>query len=276
MKIKHNKKRNTAFVYEALIREATIAIIKQDDKRKNKVFSIIKKHFNSDTLLYKDLECYRSLYENTVRTKEIASKILFEVKTQKRLIDPDGLFRQQTELIHDINKELTSETFNNFVPSYRSLATIQQILSIKSSPKTKVMLENEIIKNMIIVEEKASEMPTIDNLTYKNFVSKFNEKYNDKLLKEQKELLTHYVASFSDNSLQLKIFLNNEIARLKEKIKEAVDIPYIKEDEDMINKVKLISEKLKSFSKQTINDSMLFTVLASQSLIEEIYNGNNN
>mgnify|MGYP005992478943 FL=1 len=219
MKIKHNKKRNTAFVYEALIREATIAIIKQDDKRKNKVFSIIKKHFNSDTLLYKDLECYRSLYENTVRTKEIASKILFEVKTQKRLIDPDGLFRQQTELIHDINKELTSETFNNFVPSYRSLATIQQILSIKSSPKTKVMLENEIIKNMIIVEEKASEMPTIDNLTYKNFVSKFNEKYNDKLLKEQKELLTHYVASFSDNSLQLKIFLNNEIARLKEKIK---------------------------------------------------------
>lgn len=276
MKIKHNKKRNTAFVYEALIREATIAIIKQDDKRKNKVFSIIKKHFNSDTLLYKDLECYRSLYENTVRTKEIASKILFEVKTQKRLIDPDGLFRQQTELIHDINKELTSETFNNFVPSYRSLATIQQILSIKSSPKTKVMLENEIIKNMIIVEEKASEMPTIDNLTYKNFVSKFNEKYNDKLLKEQKELLTHYVASFSDNSLQLKIFLNNEIARLKEKIKEAVDIPYIKEDEDMLNKVNLISEKLKSFSKETINDSMLFTVLASQSLIEEIYNGNNN
>ena len=276
MKIKHNKKRNTAFVYEALIREATIAIIKQDDKRKNKVFSIIKKHFNSDTLLYKDLECYRSLYENTVRTKEIASKILFEVKTQKRLIDPDGLFKQQTELIHDINKELTSETFNNFVPSYRSLATIQQILSIKSSPKTKVMLENEIIKNMIIVEEKASEMPTIDNLTYKNFVSKFNEKYNDKLLKEQKELLTHYVASFSDNSLQLKIFLNNEIARLKEKIKEAVDIPYIKEDEDMLNKVNLISEKLKSFSKETINDSMLFTVLASQSLIEEIYNGNNN
>jgi len=276
MKIKHNKKRNTAFVYEALIREATIAIIKQDDKRKNKVFSIIKKHFNSDTLLYKDLECYRSLYENTVRTKEIANKILFEVKTQKRLIDPDGLFKQQTELIHDINKELTSETFNNFVPSYRSLATIQQILSIKSSPKTKVMLENEIIKNMIIVEEKASEMPTIDNLTYKNFVSKFNEKYNDKLLKEQKELLTHYVASFSDNSLQLKIFLNNEIARLKEKIKEAVDIPYIKEDEDMLNKVSLISEKLKSFSKETINDSMLFTVLASQSLIEEIYNGNNN
>ena len=40
MKIKHNKKRNTAFVYEALIREATVAIVKQDNERKNKVFGV--------------------------------------------------------------------------------------------------------------------------------------------------------------------------------------------------------------------------------------------
>ena len=33
MRAKHNKKRNTAFVYEALIKEATIAILKkQKDK----------------------------------------------------------------------------------------------------------------------------------------------------------------------------------------------------------------------------------------------------
>ena len=30
MKVKHNKKRNTAFVYEALIREGTNAILKKD------------------------------------------------------------------------------------------------------------------------------------------------------------------------------------------------------------------------------------------------------
>ena len=45
MKIRHNKKRNTAFVYEALVREATAAILKEDAERKDKTISIIKKHF---------------------------------------------------------------------------------------------------------------------------------------------------------------------------------------------------------------------------------------
>ena len=64
MKNKHNKKRNTAFVFEALAREATVAIIKGDTERKAKVISIVRKHFTGDSLLKKDLECYRSLYEN--------------------------------------------------------------------------------------------------------------------------------------------------------------------------------------------------------------------
>ena len=236
MKIKHNKKRNTAFVYEALIREATVSIIKQDDQRKDKVFSIIKKHFNQDSLLYKDLECYRSLYEDTAPNEEMANKILLEVKAQKRLIDPSGLFTQQTALIHDVNKELTPETFNNFVPNYRCLATIQQILSVKASPKTRVMLEGEIIKNMVVLKENKDAMPTVDNLTYRQFVGKFNEKYDNKLLKEQKDLLQHYVTSFSDNSLQLKMFLNEEIARLKSELNEAKEIACIKEDDDMMRK----------------------------------------
>ena len=276
MKIKHNKKRNTAFVYEALIREATVSIIKQDDQRKDKVFSIIKKHFNQDSLLYKDLECYRSLYEDTAPNEEMANKILLEVKAQKRLIDPSGLFTQQTALIHDVNKELTPETFNNFVPNYRCLATIQQILSVKASPKTRVMLEGEIIKNMVVLKENRDAMPTVDNLTYRQFVGKFNEKYDNKLLKEQKDLLQHYVTSFSDNSLQLKMFLNEEIARLKSELNEAKKIACIKEDDDMMRKTEQVISKLEGFAKETINENVLFTVLKTQSLVQEIYNGDNN
>ena len=275
MKIKHNKKRNTAFVYEALIREATVSIIKQDDQRKDKVFSIIKKHFNQDSLLYKDLECYRSLYEDTAPNEEMANKILLEVKAQKRLIDPSGLFTQQTALIHDVNKELTPETFNNFVPNYRCLATIQQILSVKASPKTRVMLEGEIIKNMVVLKENKDAMPTVDNLTYRQFVGKFNEKYDNKLLKEQKDLLQHYVTSFSDNSLQLKIFLNEEIARLKSELNEAKEIACIKEDDDMMRKTEQVISKLEGFAKETINENVLLTVLKTQSLVQEIYNGDN-
>ena len=72
MKIKHNKKRNVAFVYEALIRAGTVAVINKDDKAKTKIFSVIKKHFSSNSELRKDLECYRSLYESQGISKSSA------------------------------------------------------------------------------------------------------------------------------------------------------------------------------------------------------------
>ena len=81
MKVKHNKKRNTAFVYEALIREATVSILKGDHERKQKVVSVIKKHFTPSSLLKKDLECYRSLYENQNIDRFHSEKIIKEAMT---------------------------------------------------------------------------------------------------------------------------------------------------------------------------------------------------
>ena len=90
MKAKHNKKRNTAFVYEALIKEATYTILKNDPARTQKVVNVIKKHFTADSLLKKDLECYRSLYENQGFDKETGEKILKESRIAKRMLDPDA------------------------------------------------------------------------------------------------------------------------------------------------------------------------------------------
>jgi hypothetical protein len=275
MKIRHNKKRNTAFVYEALVREATVAVLKEDVDRRDKTISIIKKHFHSKSLLRQDLECYRSLYENQSLDENISQKVLTESRRQKMMIDPTGLFKQQTELIHDINKELTPEIFNNFVPNYKALATIDQMFSQKTSPKNRVILEGEIVKGMSTTTQSV-EAPTIDNVTFRTFVGKFNDKYESGLLQEQKDLLTRYITSFSDNSLELKMHLNTEIGRLKIKLVEAVNVDAIKNDEEMLNKTNQIVEKLKSFAKSDINENVLMTVLKTQSLVEEIYNGDNN
>ena len=104
--MKHNKKRNTALVFESLVKEITAAIIKNDEVRKNKAVAIVKKHFNPDSELRQHLECYKSLYENQGLSTEVCEKILKEVNIASRLIDPTGLFKQQTALINDINKEL--------------------------------------------------------------------------------------------------------------------------------------------------------------------------
>ena len=276
MKIRHNKKRNTAFVYEALVKEATVAILKNDVESRDNAIKIIKKHFKSGSVLRKDLDCYRSLCENQNLDRLTAEKILKEVKLQKRLIDPTGLFKQQTKLVHDVNKEVSPSVFRNFIPSYKSLATIMQIFSDKISPKDQVILENEIVQRMLVESKEIQHTEQIDSLVYKTFVVKFNERYDGNLLKEQKELLNYYVSSFADNGLELKIFMNEEISRLKQQLEKGKNIAEIKEDNEMLNKTQKVIERLNSFAKEDITDDVLLTVMKTQKLVKEMYNDANN
>ena len=216
MKAKHNKKRNTAFVYEALIKEATIAVLKNNNERSKKVIDIIREHFGQDTLLTRDLECYRSLYQEQALDTKVCEKILKEAVVSKMLIDADDLFAKQTEIINVVNKSLSPSVFSNFVPNYKALATINKMFN-SSSPKEKVILETKIIEDMSKAPNLKEDNEPVDNIVYKTFVGKFNEKYDEQLLEEQKDLLSYYITSFSDNSLELKMFLNEEIGRLKDK-----------------------------------------------------------
>tara|TARA_B100000212_G_scaffold309959_1_gene260688 strand:- start:34 stop:864 length:831 start_codon:yes stop_codon:yes gene_type:complete len=271
MKTKYNKKRNTAFVYEALIREGTSAILQGDHKRKNIVVNIIKKHFSNNSILNKDLECYRSLYETKGLDKEICQKIVNEAKLAHRVLDPHGLFVSQTDLINDVNKQLEPSVFNNFVPNYKSLANIYKMFSTDTDPKNKVILENLVIQDMLV--EKQEEQDTqIDNVVLNTFVDKFNSKYNDKLLEEQKELLNLYIRSFVDNSLELKMYLNEEIGRLKLCLAESRSDENISSDEKMVEKTDLIIEKLDLLKENHADHSMLLTILKVQQLVGEIRN----
>jgi hypothetical protein len=270
MKTKHNKKRNTAFVYEALINEATVSIIKGDAERKQRVVDVIRKHFGPQSILRKDLECYRALYENQNLTPEVSEKVLKEAKMQKMLINPEGLFQAQTAMIHDVNKEADTGIFNNFVPNYKTLATIDQIFNKRVDPKTQVILESEIVSKMTASSVDDDETQPIDNVLYSTFVAKFNDKYSENLMSEQKELLSRYISSFADNSLGLKMYLNDEIARLKEELNRAGETEDFKNDVEMASKAAQVVEKLDGFAQEGISDTVLLTVLKTQELVEEI------
>jgi hypothetical protein len=270
MKLRHNKKRNTAFVYEALIREATVATLRGDAPKRNKIVQIIKKHFKNGSVLKKDLDCYRSLYDGQNLEPSISEKIIKEAKIAQRLIDPHGLFKQQSALIADVNKEVSPSVFGNFVPNYKTLATISQIFSGRLSPKRSVVLENQLIANMS-KETKKPQQQGVDEVVLKAFVSKFNDKYLGDLIEEQKQLLSHYISSFADNSVELKMYLNEEIARLKGDIAKAKESPEIKEDKEMREKADKIVAKLDGFANQNINESVLLTVMKTQKLVKEIY-----
>jgi len=269
MRIKHNKKRNTAFVYEALIREGTSAILQGDHNRKNIVVKLIKKHFAPDSILYKELQCYQSLYETRDLEKETCEKIIKEAKLASRLMDTQGIFVSQTDLINDVNKELEPSVFNNFVPNYKSLANIYKMFSHNTDPKSSVILEQLVLEHMTRPVPEKHDVK-VDSLVVESFVSKFNTKYDEKLLVEQKTLLNLYISSFVDNSLGLKIFLNEEISRLKDQLEKSKEGEYISSDEQMSSKTTQIIEKLEGYKDSQADQNMLLTILKIQQLVGEI------
>ena len=268
MKVKHNKKRNTAVIYETLLKDMTAAILKGDNSRKQAIISILKEPFSIGTTLNKDLSCYRSIYETRDLSAETSQRIILEAKKQRASLDPKELFEAQTRTIHDINKKVDPSIFSNFVPNYKTLATIHQIFSDNLSPKERVLLENKIVE--IMCEKNVfDKTKDIDNITLNTFVQKFNEKYEDKLIEEQKVLLSHYIASFADNSLSLKVYLNNEVARLKEELRASLNTHILQEDSDMLLKTKKVIDRMESLKEATLNDNTITTILRTQAIVKE-------
>ena len=270
MKMKHNKKRNTAFIYEVLIRELTKAMMENDSKKKAKIIKLVRENFRTRTLLAKDLEAYRAILETRDVDRRTAEKMIFEARTQKSSINHRQLFEEQTNLIDKINKDISPTAFSNFVPNYKDLATVFQIFNPKIKTKNRVLLENQMVQRMVTAEEQEKElMKPIDNLTYKTFVKKFNEKYATSLLEGQKRLLNYYVTSFVDNGVELKVFLNEEIPRLKEAVQKSLEIQEVSADSDMTQKTHRVIEILEGTKKRDVDNKFIHDILKIQNLVEE-------
>ena len=69
MKLKHNKKRNTAFLYETLVKELTKAVVEKDSYKKAKILDTIKEFFSKGSLLRKELELYQAINETVSRVR---------------------------------------------------------------------------------------------------------------------------------------------------------------------------------------------------------------
>ena len=138
------------------------------------------------------------------------------------------------------------------------------------------MLESSIVENMCKSPEPQPSHTFMDNLILDTFTEKFNEKYSKDLSEEQKQLLSHYITSFTDNAVELKTYLNEEITRLKKVLTEASNGEEFKTDEEMKSKASLIVDKLNTYAQTEINDNILLTVLKTQELAKELVNGNNN
>jgi hypothetical protein len=267
-KFKHNKKRNSAFLYEALVQELTKSIVSKNTEEKNKIVKIIKESFGKNSLMYQELKLYRSISETNNVDTLTAEKIINETKRQHSQINSEKLIEEQVSLVRKIRKTLSQDMFSNFVPNYKSLASIYQIFNNTQKIKSKILLENDMANKMTskVIEEK---MEPIDNLVFKSFVKRFNEKYEENLLSEQKEMFSKYILSFSNNGVEFNSFLNEEIGRLKEKINESLKTEEVSEDDEMTQKTKEIYELLESYKTRKPDENMILEIAKIQELARE-------
>ena len=263
--MKHNKKRNTAFLYECLIKEMTKAVVRGELKKKQQIVETLKRYFSKGKPLYNDLQMYKQLMEPQKLEESLGLRYMKEVKGDWEALDRKQIFNEQTELIKEFNQNLP-EAFGNFIPNYKSIATVGQFFHSNGlKAKTRLLVE-EGVKRLVISHPQAikeDKMKTLDNLTYNTFVSKFNETYKETLLKEQRELLTNFITSFSDNGLGLKMFMNEELGRLKKECDQLSESQWS-------DKIKLIKEKIEGFKAKPLTEEVVKDVFHIQQLLAEI------
>jgi hypothetical protein len=267
-KLKHNKKRNTAFLYEALVRELTKATVEKNENVKKHLVSIIKEFFSSGKPLARELDVYRSLYESKNLEKDYAKAIIDESKRVYLSFSQNDIFNEQSRLISKVNKTVGKSAFQAFMPNYKNLATISQIFDLDVPLKTRIILEKTLLEYLVSPNPESSNLQTIDNLVFKTFINKFNEKYGDSLLEEQKTLLTNYILAQDGVDLEFKIYLNEEVGRLK-------NIIILSNSIKNSDNGPIVSQIFESLKERKIDNKYLEDILYLQVLAKEIENGKN-
>lgn len=271
MRLKHNKKRNTAFLYECLIQELAKCVVESNHERRDEILSIVRKHFAKGSELKKELFLYTTLSETRSVSARIATRLIEEVRKNHEELNSEEVFKAQTSLVKDINSVLGTGVFSNFVQNYRNLASVQQIFNNGLKPKERVLLEAKVVSLMTHSGDRESEPNRVeshDNIVLRTFIQKFNDKYEN-LHEEQKGLLTRYVLSFQNNGVELKTFLNEEISRLKTELKKTMKVKEVAEDPLMLEKTQKVSDSLDKLHGQKVDRDILKRILQIQHLVRE-------
>jgi len=284
---KHSKIRNSGLLYEFLIRQITSDIL---DNNNSKAVNIIKKRFNENTELGKELSLYNILINKKFKSDKKAEYFINEVLKQRETINNIQLKREKYNLIkilkenYDLKKLISSKVSN-----YKIYASIYKLFeNINSlSPEQKTEVHFNIVEHITTNDSNIKLTETIDGggtipdnsdlriLTYKVLLEKFNQKYNTKLNLSQKRLLKAYINNVSGTN-SLKEYIEKVAPTIKSGLKK-----YSKNLKDEVVKIKL-KEAIKSIDKfcsvskgNNVKDSVVVQTMRYMELLKELKKSGN-
>ncbi|NBO23453.1 hypothetical protein EBU94_08980 [bacterium] len=133
-----------------------------------------------------------------------------------------------------------------------------------------MLLEQEVLETITAeIKEKKVVLENIDSLTVKRFVERFNETYSDKLLAEQKQLLSKFI-NHAEEDIELKIYLNEEIDRLKESVTKSLSNELVKGNAEVLQNAKTLQKVLNNLKVSSINEELIKKIMYIQEFVSEV------
>jgi len=250
----------------------TKSMVEKDAQKTSSIKFILSEAFSPSGILSQEMDCYNSLLESSGLDQYTAEKMIFHCRRKHELLDHKKIFEAQSDLIKKINSELTPQVYQNFVPNYRSYATIAQVFSSHTPIKRKVLMERNLIGDLMkpLGHEKPM-MENISSLVVNKYIERFNNKY-DYLMTEQKVLLSKYILAVGDNRADFTVYLSEELSRIRSEIVKSLSLEEVKNDNDMIANTKKLLEQIDSFNISEVDESTLLKLLKLQTLVVEYKN----
>tara|TARA_Y100001973_G_C5201688_1_gene338244 strand:+ start:2270 stop:3139 length:870 start_codon:yes stop_codon:yes gene_type:complete len=283
-RVKHSKYKNTGLIFEFLLRQITSDLL--NDGKKSSAVGLIKKFFNGNTELGKELGYYNLLVAEKYKNDKKADYFITEVLNRRKSLNNSRLRREKYNLIKTIKENYNVENFfSSRVPNYKIHASIFKLFEYSNSisPEEKTesyfnILEH-VTTNTILnsntklnpVNKKLQEDEDLRILTYKTLLERFNNKY-DFLSRNQKVLLREYINNISNNN-SLNEYFSKKIPELKRELKR--NVPNVK---NKVTKIKL-TEAINSINKfclpknrkiKTIKDINVVQLMRYYELLNEI------
>ena len=237
---KHSKLKNTGLLFEFLLRQVTVDVL---NKQKNsKALQIIKKRFNENTEVGKELALYTALMNRKFKSDKKADYFLGEVLRQRQSLNNSQLKREKYNIVKEIStiynsKDLFSSKVNNYVVYASIYKLFEGINTISADEKTESYFNIvEQITTKTKVENKSFVPTELDKdvrvLSYRVLLEKFNKKYTN-LSKQQKDILKEYINNIS-NTNKFHMIVEKKLTTLRGTLSKK--IPKVK---DKVLKIKL-------------------------------------
>ena len=276
--IKHNKVKNTAFLYECLTRQITSDVLSNVEP--SPALAIVKEFFKPTTILGKELVLYKALTSKKLKNENKINYLVDSVLRERTKLNYSELRRGKYNLIKKITEHYElKDFFRTRISNFKDIASVYKLFEIQtnSNPFEETEIRFVVMENLkdkdtpksekqSVVEKFEKESKDLRLLSYKILVDKFNQKYSN-LNESQRDLLKTYINNISNTST-LKEFMANEITTLKDKISKI----HPKIDDKVVSiKLKECLNVLKKLNKgNVVNEEQLITMMRFYSLLDEI------